>query len=158
MRRVNQVGSLAFLAASLYVVWEASALDYMSSLGPGPGFFPLWLGIALAGLSGAWFLQATLRPAEPMEEGFVPDRGGVIRIASILVALVVLGVVLEIVGFQLATFAFLLFLLIALGRQNLLLTVLLSALGSFGTFYLFKMWLHVPLPTSSIEFLSNLGL
>lgn len=158
MTRVNQAGSLVFLAVSIYVLWETSTLDYLSSLGPGPGFFPLWLGIAMAGLSVAWFIQTTVRPAEPMEEGYLPDRGGVVRIASVLVSLTVLGALLEVVGFQLASFAFLLFLLVALGRQNLILTFFLSAVGSLGTFYLFKMWLHVPLPTASIPFLASLGL
>ncbi len=158
MRRVYQVASLGVLFVSLYVIWEAKGLDYMSSLGPGPGFFPLWMGILLGALSIGWFVQVSMTPQGPIEVGFIPDRNAVTRIVSIILALVVLSALLEILGFQLTGFLFLLFLLFALGRQHPLLTLVLSLAGSFGTYYLFKVWLQVPLPTSGIDFLSNLGL
>ncbi len=38
----------AVLAAfGIYVIWVAVKLPYVSDVGPGPGFFPLWLGIGL---------------------------------------------------------------------------------------------------------------
>ncbi len=158
MRRIYQVASLVVLAVSVYVIWEAKGLDYMSSLGPGPGFFPLWMGIVLAALSIGWLVQVSTTPQGPLETGFVPDRRAALRILSIVGALVVLSALLEIFGFQVTGFLFLLFLLFALGRQNPLLTVVLSLVGSFGTYYLFKVWLQVPLPTAGIDFLQNLGL
>lgn len=158
MRRVYQAASLVFLAVALYVVWEARTMEYLSALGPGPGFFPLWLGIVLAGLSLTWFAQVSLQPEGPRQKDFVPDRAGVLRIISILGALAVLSALLETLGFQLTMLAFLLFLLVALGRRNPLLTIVLSLVGSFGIYYLFKTWLDVPLPHSSVEFLRNLGL
>lgn len=158
MRRVYQVASLVFLAMALYVVWEAHSWEYMTPLGPGPGFFPVWMGLVLAGLAIGWFFQVSLRPADPIPTGFVPDRSGVMRLISILVAMAVLCALMETVGFQLTILAFMLFLLMALGRQNLIVTLTLSLVGSFGTYYLFKTWLDVQLPASSIVFLRNLGL
>lgn len=158
MQRVQQVASLALLAGGIYVTWESRSMTYMSSLGPGPGFFPFWLGLIFAGMSLLWFGQLTLRPADLRKEGFFPDRGGVVRIISILGALAVLAALMDTLGFQLTMFAFLMFLLITLGRQNLLLTLALSVVGSFGTYYLFTKYLDVQLPISSITFLHNLGL
>src|SRR3970282_2870239 len=35
----------------VYVAFEALKLPYVSEFGPGPGFFPLWIGIGLTLLS-----------------------------------------------------------------------------------------------------------
>ena len=53
----------AVLAAfGAYVIWVAAKLPYVSDVGPGHGFFPLWLGIGLvvfaAGLMFASFTSS----------------------------------------------------------------------------------------------------
>lgn len=158
MRRVYQVTSLIFLAVGLFAVFTATKLKYYGELGPGPGFFPLWLGLIFSGLAVGWFAHVSLRPVDEMEPGFMPDRAGVIRVLSIVVALAAYTILLETLGFQLLTLIFLLALLVTLGRQNPVVTILIGLVGSFGIYYLFRNWLNVPLPTSSIEFLHNLGL
>jgi len=158
MRRVNQVVSILFFVGSVSVMWASWALEYYTSLGPGPGFFPLWLSGCLALLSLIWFIQASRGAREPIPEGFIPGRDGLVRIGSILAALVLMGLLVDVLGFQVMMFAFLFFLLIALGRQNLAVTLLISLAGSFGMFYAFKSWLGVQLPRSSIEWLMKLGL
>ena len=42
---------LALGALAAYVIVQASGWDYMGPDGPGPGFFPLWYGAAMAALS-----------------------------------------------------------------------------------------------------------
>ena len=158
MRLAKQATSGIFLVVGLYVLIEAINLEYWSPLGPGPGFFPFWLGLALSGLAAWWFIKSTREPAEPLPEGFFPDKSGAMRVASIVIALIVLCFLLQEIGFQITMFAFLLFLLIALGRQALPLTLVLSLLGSFGTYHVFTRYLDVQLPASSIEVLRNLGL
>lgn len=39
--------SMLVTALGAFVTWHAAAWDYMTPDGPGPGFFPLWTGIAL---------------------------------------------------------------------------------------------------------------
>ena len=158
MRRANQVTSGLFLAVGLYVLLEAVNLEYWSPLGPGPGFFPFWLGFSLSVLTIGWFIKSTRESGEPLPEDFFPDRYGAIRVVSIVAALIVLAFLFEVIGFQVTMFSFLLFLLIALGRQPLPLTLVLSLAGSFGTYYLFTKYLDVQLPAASIEVLRNLGL
>jgi putative tricarboxylic transport membrane protein len=158
MRLLYQVASLSFFAGGVFLVWEASKLTYYSRLGPGPGFFPLWLGLLLAVLALVWFGQVTLRPVAAMEKDFIPDRSGTIRIIAIMLALVLFTALLEPIGYRLSMLLFLLFLLTVLGRQHPLVTVAVSALGSFGVYWVFLYWLAVPLPTASIDLLKNLGL
>ncbi|MCU0560366.1 MAG: tripartite tricarboxylate transporter TctB family protein [Desulfobacterales bacterium] len=158
MRRVNQVGSLLFFVGALSVMWASWALEYYTPLGPGPGFFPLWLGGCLALLSLIWFVQAGRKPREPIPEGFIPARDGMMRIGSILGALLLMGLLIDVLGFQLMMFAFLLFLLVVLGRRSIVLTLAISLAGSFGAYYAFTTWLGVQLPQASISWLMKLGL
>lgn len=158
VRRFNQGGSLAFLLFGLFMMSEASRLVYFTRIGPGPGFFPMWVGGILAVLAGSQLLQATAGPSLPLPADFVPGRSGVFRVLSIVAAVAVFGFLVNLVGFQLMMFAYLVFLLVALGRQNVALTMAISLAGSFGQYYLFKNWLEIDLPVSSLDLLRNLGL
>ncbi len=158
MRRVYQAVGLVFIAIGLFVVREARSLVISTELGPGGGFFPFWLGLLFTGFSVIWFLQVTLQPSEPMAKDFVPDWLGAVRILSIVLALALFTWFVNTLGYQLAMFLFLLFLVFALGRQSVLVTVPVCLGGSFGVYYVFNTWLHVHLPVSSIEFLQALGL
>ena len=158
MRRVYQIASLAFLVFSIYLVVKSRQMEYFAALGPGAGFFPLWLGGLLAVLSVIWLVQVSIGPQEPMEAGFIPSRQGIIRVLSVLAALALFAWVVETLGYQLTMLVFLGTLLIVLGRQNLIVTAAVAIGGSFGVYYIFTKGLDVPLPMSSIEFLRNLGL
>lgn len=155
MQRMCQVVSLLFLAMSIYVMTEAQKLTYLTPLGPGAGFFPFWLGLTMAVLTIVWFAQVTFKTVDPI---VLPDRSGVVRIVSLLVALILFTTLLNTLGFQVTMFIFLTVILFALGRQNIFVTFAIAFAGSFGVYYIFHNWLHVYLPLSSVGFLENLGL
>ena len=140
------VGLAAFIAH------EALHLRYYTPLGPGPGFFSFWLALILAALGTLLVLQATLRPVEPMPDDFFSDRVGYLRIGAVVLALVATIYLLEPVGFSLTMFAVCAFLLYALGRQGVLVTLLVSLSCSFGAYYVFDHWLMVPLPRGLLGF------
>lgn len=158
MRRISQSTAIIFLALSAYIVWYSLTLEYYTSLGPGPGFFPLWLGVAMGILSIVWFFQVILEPRQSKNDIFLPKRSGIIRILSIIAALIIIAYLMDIFGFQLMMFLFLLFLLIILGRQPIWLTLIVSILGSFGVFHLFREYLDVSLPVATVSILAKLGL
>ena len=158
MQRIHQTAALLFIVGSAFVVWEALNLDYYSKLGPGAGFFPFWLGLFFGVLSFVWLVQVSRQSGKPKEGAFLPGEGGTGRIVSILVALVILGGLMNLIGFQLTMFLFLVFLLKGLGRQGLWVTLVVALLGSVGVYHLFGAYLDVPLPVASLAFLANLGL
>jgi putative tricarboxylic transport membrane protein len=158
MRRVYQIPGLAFLAFSVYLVFESRQMEYYADLGPGPGFFPFWLGVLLAVLSVVWLVQVSVAPARPVDVGVFPDRWGTLRVVAILATLVLFGWAVDELGFQLTMLLFLAFLLTVLGRQNPTVTAAVALGGSFGVYYVFTRWLDVRLPAASIEFLRSWGL
>ena len=152
MNRTYQITGAVFLLLAAFIAWESLELKFYTSNGPGPGFFPFWLSMALAVLAGLMIFQATFREPEPMPEGFFASRAGYLRAGAIVTALAVTTAFLDIAGFPLIMLATILFLLFALGRPNMIVTLLVSAAGSFGCFYLFDRWLKVPLPTGFFGF------
>ena len=168
--RVSRLtGPVLLLLLASAVIWNSVGLGYWTTLGPGPGFFPLWLATLLAALSVAWLVQQIRGSSPPTDveepvaglEALPQEAESAVepgRVVAIVVSLVVLTALLEVLGFQLSMLLFLIFHLKVLGRRRWLLTLVLSAVGSFGVYTLFALVLSVNLPVSAIPALQSLGL
>ena len=146
MKRPYQITAVVFIIFSAFIVREAMELKFYTSLGPGPGFFPFWLAVLLAILSVMMLYNATFKDAGPMPADFWASKVGYIRMAAIFLAISAAVFLMELIGFRITMLAFYLFMLFALGRQNLIVTALVSLAGSWGVFYVFVEYLKVPLP------------
>lgn len=156
MKRPYQVTAIVFLLFSAFIARESLELRYYTELGPGPGFFPFWLALALFGLSATMLYQATFRPSEPMPADFWADRVGYVRALAVIASFIWLVFTLESLGFRLAMAVFFVWLLINLGRPSSpggwLLAAGITALGSWGAFWLFNDLLKVVLPIGPLGF------
>jgi putative tricarboxylic transport membrane protein len=152
MRRPYQITGACFVLLAIFVAAEARALRYYTPLGPGPGFFAFWLAVLLGGLALLMLLQATLGRPEPRPADFVAERTGYLRIGAVVLALVATIYLLEPLGFSLTMFGVCAFLLVALGRQGVLVTLLVSLACSVGAYSVFDHWLKVPLPRGVFGF------
>ncbi len=157
MHRAEQTVAVLGILLGAGVGWQAWHMEYLTPIGPGPGFFPLWLGLIFTGLSGAWLLSTAWRPA-PGDRRFFPAWHGSRRILLTTAAIIGTGLSMEWIGFQLAMFAFVVFVLTALGWRRWGLSIVLSLVLSFGVYHAFTRWLDVTLPQASIELLRQWGL
>jgi putative tricarboxylic transport membrane protein len=132
---------LAFAALAGYIIFRASGWEYLGPDGPGPGFFPLWYGVAMAALSLCLVLSSALRGA-----GDAVDWHGAGRAFAVWLALAACVAALKLVGF-LASFAVLTFFVVAVMYRRPLKTAAAVALASAAGFYLvFQLALGVSLP------------
>lgn len=152
MRPFHQAINACFLALSVLVAWMSWHLKFYIGTEVGPGFMPFGVAVLLGGVSLLGLIRATTQPSEPRSADFFPSRIGRLRILAIILALVGTIVLLEPLGFIITTFAFLVFLPLALGRQNLIVTALVSIAGSFGVYFVFTSWLRVSLPVGVFGF------
>lgn len=157
MQRIQQVAAVCFMAISGYVVVAAIKMEYYTNLGPGPGFFPCWLGLIMGGLSIIWFIQLFMQSGKFKDATFLPEKKGILQILSILLALSATAV-MDVIGFQLTMFLFMIFLLRVVGRTSLWTTLIIALVSSVGVFHLFGRYLDVQLPVSSLTMLAALGL
>ena len=158
MQRAERVVGLACIGIGAFMIWQGWLLQFYTKLGPGPGFFPLCMGVILSLLSGLWLLSVLRQSEHAVGARFLPDRRGALRIAAIMGGFAAAAALLEVVGFQLAMFVFVGFVYRALGGRSWALTLLLALGLSAGVFQSFTRWLDVTLPQASIEGLRTLGL
>ena len=142
----------AFAAIGIYVLVSSVSLGLWTSLGPGAGLFPFAMGALLVAMSAVWLLQELRRPSA---KGEGVDKGVVI---SVVASLVILASVMDLLGFQLSMFAFLLYHLKIRGRRAWVPSLIIALAGSIGAFYAFNNGLNVALPVSSLAPLNMIGL
>ncbi|MPY76856.1 MAG: hypothetical protein GEU87_21680 [Alphaproteobacteria bacterium] len=147
MRLGWQVGSFTFFLLFVCAIWLSTRLPLQDALGPGPGFFPLWLGMIGGVLSAVLFVQMLRKPVPGHEgEDLMPDRPAVRRILAVLILLAAAAMALDPLGFRLTALLFTAILLPALGARSLIAIALFSLTASLVVFHVFYYILKVPLP------------
>ena len=128
---------LVLAALGGFIVFRASGWEYLTPEGPGPGFFPLWYGIAMLALS----LYLVVSPTDARL-----DPRGCGRALGTWAAIVVCIASLKWVSFV-VSFAALVFFMVTLLYRRRTATAALVAIGMAAAFYvLFPLALGVPLP------------
>jgi putative tricarboxylic transport membrane protein len=159
---------------SVWTIVGSLELGYWTQIGPGAGFFPLWLAVLLGAMSTVWLIQQLRARSAPPEsandplpespeaqamEGPAHEEPLQLKMVfAILASLLAVTALLEVLGFQLSMLLFLLFQLKVLARRGWALSVGLAVAGSFGVFVVFTQFLTVTLPASSIPLLRSMGL
>lgn len=134
------------LVFALCLLSESFKLRYYTSMGPGAGFFPVWLGGILAA-SALWLV---IRPGSvPMEPAEVVERSG-LRFWSIVAALIWAAATIEWLGFIISMFVLYLWIGVTLDRKRLLGSLLLAIAGSVGVYLLFNRILDTRLPVGRL--------
>ena len=140
---------LALAGLGAYIITEAAQWEYLGQDGPGPGFFPLWYGIAMAALSLGLVVSSVFR--QPGSDERI-DWGKASRALAAWVALALSVAALKLLGFLVA-FAALIFFLVAVMYREPLRVAATMALASAAAFYvLFGLALGVPLPAGVLGF------
>jgi putative tricarboxylic transport membrane protein len=145
MKRYQIGSAVSLLLFGAIICWEARQLDMGRIVKPGPGFFPFWLGFALVIVSVALIIQFRRAKAEGPAQGLWKELCWE-KILYTLGALLLYAFFLESLGYILATFLLLFFLLRVIDAQRWWVVIFGSVVTSFITFALFKVWLQVQLP------------
>ena len=146
------VGIGAFAAVGVYVLVSSTDLGLWTSLGPGPGLFPFAMGGVLVAMAVLWLIQELRRPSDTVDG---VDRTLVI---AVVLSLTILAAVMDLLGFQLSMFVFLMYHLKLRGRRSWLSSLITAFAGSVGAFYAFNYGLNVTLPVSAFPLLNAIGL
>ena len=150
MRPRELIAATVLLAFGLFAVAQARGLRFGTVAAPGPGFFPLCLAMAVC-LAAVGLIVRAWRAAPAGAPAPTPGARR-FAVAGTLGALLVYALVLEWLGFLLATFALLIFFFRALQRQSWLVVVTGSAATSLLSYLVFKTWLGVNLPGGFVHF------
>ena len=151
MKRADQVGGLVLL---VFAVWySAVALKYYPywrETGPGSGFLPVWLGIAMGVLALLLLVGAMRRAGSGAP--WLPEGEGLRKLLVVLGAVALLVATLNIVGMILGTALFLVGILRFLERYSWSHSLGIAAATAAANYLVFTYWLRVPFPVSILGF------
>jgi putative tricarboxylic transport membrane protein len=140
---------LALALLGGFIIAQAWQWDYSTSEGPGPGFFPLWYGIAMLALS-ALLVASNLRAAPA--RGKTPDWARIRRALGVWLALAVSVALFKLVGFVVG-FALLTYFIVAvLYRKPPATAAIVAAATGAGFYLVFDLALGLALPAGALGF------
>jgi putative tricarboxylic transport membrane protein len=143
--RGNLFAGALLAAFGIYVISVSSRLAYVSEVGPGPGFFPLWLGIGLVFFSSCLMI-GSLMPSRGAAKNEAHSWKAAGRALAGWFAMMVAIALLGKIGFGLSFVILTIFLIVALDRRPPLLAVCVG-IGLAVAFHLiFVLALDVSLP------------
>lgn len=140
---VGLSGSIfVFVIAAVFLL-SSLELPFSSEIGPGPGFWPLWLSGLLMLLALCYF-YSVWKGKDSADEA--PDRKSLKEMAVILGSMSLYVLLLPIIGFNLSSILFL-FVLLRKG-YNWYTSIGISAVTSILLFLLFTEGFATPLPVN----------
>ena len=145
------ISGVVLAAFGLYVAIESSRFSYLSEEGPGPGFLPFWLGIAILGFSLCLILINQRRPLAKTTAG-AQSWSAESRALSGWLALMGAIFLAPLLGFTVSLMLLAVFIIAGMERRSLRSAVMV-ALGLGAGFHLvFVILLGVSLPAGLLGF------
>jgi putative tricarboxylic transport membrane protein len=143
----NLLAGIVVLLFGSVVTFSASQLPYKGEYGPGPGFLPLWIGIALIGCAIAAILKA-VRQVGGEKGKFIQPKTR--QVAFIFVTLIVTFLLVPVFGLSLGLALFTGFTMRTAGRHGWILCVGTAVVTAAAVRVIFGVMLDIPLPKGYI--------
>ena len=136
----------------IFVIIQAIRLPYTSEFGPGPGFFPLWIGIGILACALCVIWQKLRRTGAEQEETTKVSRSELTRALVAWSAFVVAIALLSFIGFALSLGLLAAFLVIVLDRRSPWVGLGIAVGLAVGFYVVFVVALGVSLPVGALGF------
>ncbi|MCM3653339.1 tripartite tricarboxylate transporter TctB family protein [Metabacillus litoralis] len=139
------VAVIIFLVAFIFLI-QSLSLPYNSEIGPGPGFFPLWLSGILLIVSCIYIYQAIKKVKEKEEFQWFSDKQALKKILYILGTLILFVLLISFLGFLFTSTIFLFLLLVK--EYKWYKSLMISIIVTLIVYWVFGTLLDVALPVS----------
>ena len=145
------ISGTVLAGVGVFIIIEARGWEYLGPDGPGPGFFPMWYGIALLVLSLLLIGWSVWRSAPPESGGRVNWRE-VGRALTTWAAFAACIALLKVLGFLLSFGLMTLFVVAVMYRRPLKVALAVAAGTALGFYLVFPLALNVSLPVGVLGF------
>lgn len=147
MKKADQWSGLVLSILAAVIIWAALRLPYGNIHNPGPGFFPLWLGVILGGMSIALFVQtARGKESERTLRDILEEDVRWGKVLLVLAVLILYGFLMDYLGFLVVTFLMMVVLLRFIEPQPWKVVLGWALGGSAGSYLIFEVWMKLRLP------------
>jgi len=154
MKNLDRISGIVLLVFGTAILWSSLTLPIGTFRTPGGGLFPLIASTILLILSAILTFQAffSKKGREAEAAPFFPEKGTLRRILLGFTSLTGYRCLLPVIGFGPSTGLFLLFLSKFLGNYGWKVSLLYSLLSAILFYYLFEVWLRIPMPRPLLRF------
>jgi hypothetical protein len=146
MKKGLITASMVLMALSVFGLVESSRLERTMKMGIGIGFLPFSMSLAMGVLSLV-LLVGVLRGKIKIADEPICEKGGALRVVTVVVILSAYIILIEGIGFMPSTFLFFCGTIFILGQRRIVKTLLTSAAFTLFLYAVFRLWLKSPLPT-----------
>jgi hypothetical protein len=154
--RVDAMVAAVLTMVGLVVVVEARRLGAgWTSDGPGPGYFPFYIGAILA-IGGVGILYQSLL-SKTANTGTFVDSEQFKRVMSVLLPALLYVAVIMLLGQYIASAIFIALFMVWLGKYSWLKSVVVGLAVNALFFAMFEVWFKVPLFKGALDLLAFLG-
>jgi putative tricarboxylic transport membrane protein len=143
----NLISGACLAAFGIYVISVAVKLPYVSEVGPGPGFFPLWLGIGLVLFASA-LMFASFSPSRSAAKSETQSWKTTARALAGWFAMMVAIALLGRIGFALSFVVLTIFLIVFLDRRPAWLALGVGVALAVAFHLIFVVALDISLPAA----------
>ncbi len=146
MRIADFIAGVVVLILGLAVIFFSSQLTYYSEYGPGPGFLPLWLGVALIGCA-IFVIVNVVKKHDKIGTFFKPrTKLGL----HVLIIIFITFLLLPFLGFSIGLALFVGIAMRIMGRHRWVSCSLTTVVTAICIHLIFVSWLTIPLPQGLI--------
>jgi len=153
MKNLDRISGIILFLLGLGIFLKSLTYPIGSFRSPGGGLFPLLASIILMILAGVMTMQAYSKKAsgELPPTSFFTSKEAPKRILCGFISLLAFRYLLPVIGFGPSTFVFILMLAKFLGHYDWKVSILFSAVTAVVAYYLFQIWLKIPMPQSILR-------
>jgi putative tricarboxylic transport membrane protein len=147
MRKADIAVALVLMAVGIAVVTDSLRLGTgWGKAGPGPGFFPFYLGLGVILCTVSILLKALRMYKKDGAGKPLIGEGGLSQILWVLIPATGMVLLTELVGLHIATIFYLGFYMKVVGKMNWISVVIIGVLVPLSTYVVFDKIFLIPLP------------
>jgi len=155
MKNRDSMMAMFWVLLGLTISIWSSRFPFGGLTHPGPAYFPLGTGLLITVFGIIMFFQArkgresdSLSPSERS----VPHRAAIMRVVFCLGGMVLSAVLFETLGFIVAMFFMILFMMRTIAPQQWKTSLFYSLISALGSLFVFKVLLKTQLPSGFLGF------
>ena len=150
-KRADIVTAIVLLAFAAFVILNAIPMKIFTKYMPGPGLFPLMLGIIIALLSCVMLISA-LNPAKEDKKSPFADKKALVPSLKLVVGLIAYAALLSPLGYIVDTFLLVLYIMLVVSKEKPKTSILTAVCITVMIVLIFQIALQLRLPKGIFGF------
>ena len=146
------LAGVALAALGVYVTFASCDFTYLSDEGPGPGFLPFWLGIAILALASCLIVVNQRRAPAPAAPASRHSWSGEKRALSVWLAVMSMILLSSLLSFTISLMLLTVFIIACMEGRSLQSAILVALGLGIGFHLIFVVMLGLSLPTTPLGF------